>query len=350
MFSFDYTLQVLGADRTALLQRIGAMPNGVLNMTLIALYFSRYCNAVAMQHGKVSRAMFPGWNITSITNGVHAGTWTSAPMQKLFDEQIPNWRVDNFYIHNVIGFDPQDIAAAHRQTKAALLKEVEHRTGIRLSPDVLTIGFARRVATYKRADLLFRDPERLVNLARKHGGLQILYAGKSHPADEGGKQLIRNIFAAAKKLDCDMLKIVYLENYDWQLGAALTSGVDVWLNTPRRPYEASGTSGMKAALNGVPSLSTMDGWWIEGEVENVTGWSIAETDDENVEAHSLYEKLDQKIYPMYKNKSAWAEMQRATVALNGSYFNTHRMAGQYAVNAYFPTQRARVEVEQPVYS
>ncbi len=351
MFGFDYTMQVLGADRTALLQRMGAMPNGVLNMTLVALNFSRYCNAVAMQHGAVSRAMFPGWPITSITNGVHAATWTSKPMQALLDDKLPGWRSDNFYIHNVIGLPKEEIAARHKQAKVALLKEVEARTGHKLSPSVFTIGFARRVATYKRADLLFRDPARLVEMAQHHGGLQILFAGKSHPADEGGKQLIRNIFAAAKHLNCDAIKILYLENYDWALGAALTSGVDLWLNTPRRPYEASGTSGMKAALNGVPSLSTMDGWWIEGHVEGVTGWSIAETDDEAAEANSMYDKLDRMILPTYRlTPHLWQEVMRSTIALNGSFFNTHRMAGQYAVNAYFPTSNQRVETPQPVYS
>jgi len=344
MFSFDYTMQVLGADRTALLQRMGAMPNGVLNMTLIALNFSRYTNGVAMQHGKVSRAMFPGWDINSITNGVHAATWTAEPMRAWLDEQLPRWRADNFYLHNVAGLPAGEIAQCHREQKVSLMREVATRTGHRLSPDVFTIGFARRVATYKRADLIFRDMERLVEIAHRHGGLQILFAGKSHPADEGGKQLIRNVFAAAKHLNCDDINIVYLENYDWKLGAALTSGVDLWLNTPRRPYEASGTSGMKAALNGVPSLSTMDGWWIEGQVEGVTGWSIVESEDEDAEAGSMYDTLDQRILPMYKHApEQWHNVMRATIALNGSFFNTHRMLGQYAENAYFRPAKARVD-------
>jgi len=350
-FGWDYTLQVLGQDRAALLARLGCCPDGVLNMTLLALQFSRFCNAVAMEHGRVSRAMFPGWPITSITNGVHAATWTSPPMQSWLDMNLPGWRTDNFYLHNVIGLPAKEIASVHRVSKIALLDEVFALTGKRLSPDVFTIGFARRVATYKRADLLFRDAHRLVEIANHHGGLQIIFAGKSHPADEGGKQIIRNIFAAAKHLDSDLIRIVYLENYDWELAAKLTAGVDIWLNTPRRPYEASGTSGMKAALNGVPSLSTMDGWWIEGCVEGVTGWCIDETEDEAAEAASLYDKLDNMILPCYMQQPGlWHEIMRSTIALNGSFFNTHRMAGQYAVNAYFPTSRSRVETPQPVYS
>jgi starch phosphorylase len=349
-FGLDFTHQVLGPDRTALLQRLGACPDGVLNMTLLALRLSRFCNAVAMQHGRVSREMFPGYNIANITNGVHAGTWASPATRKWLDVELPSWRTDNFYIHNVIGLPTEGLVAAHRESKAALIAEVAQRTHITLDPEVFTIGFARRVATYKRADMLFHDPLRIAQIAQRHGGLQILFAGKSHPADEGGKQLIRNIYEAAQKLNSSNIHIIYLENYDWQLGGLLTAGVDLWLNTPRRPYEASGTSGMKAALNGVPSLSTMDGWWIEGCVEGVTGWCIAEVEDDNAEAASLYEHLDQAILPLYHQPEKWAHMMRSTLALNGSFFNTHRMLGQYAVDAYFPTSRVRIESPHPVLS
>ncbi len=336
-FGLDYTYQVLGTDRTELLKRLGCCADNILNMTTLALRFARFTNGVALQHGRVSRAMFPGHPIASITNGVHAATWLSEPMQQWLDSVEPAWRTDNFVLHDVIGAEPEPIVAAHRITKDRLIKEVASRTGDYLSPDVLTIGFARRVATYKRAELLFTDPQRLVDIARRHGGLQVIFAGKSHPADEGGKALIRHIFHAAHQLNSDSLRIVYLENYDWDLGALLTSGVDIWLNTPRRPYEASGTSGMKAALNGVPSLSTMDGWWIEGCVENVTGWCIEENDDDREEANSLYNKLDTAVLPMYRErKQEWARMMRSTIALNGSFFNTHRMVAQYLTNAWFP--------------
>ncbi len=349
-FGLDFTYQVLGSDRTELLKRLGACPDGVLNMTLLALNLSRFCNAVAMQHGRVSRAMFPGYNISSITNGVHAGTWASPATRRWLDSQLPSWRTDNFYLHNVIGLSPEGLVEAHKESKATLIAEVAARTSVNLRPDIFTVGFARRVATYKRADMLFHDPLRLAQLAQRHGGLQILYAGKSHPADEGGKQIIRTIYEAAHKLNSADIRILYLENYDWELGALLTAGVDLWLNTPRRPYEASGTSGMKAALNGVPSLSTMDGWWIEGCVDGVTGWCIEETDDDSAEAASLYEHLDRDILPLYHQPEKWASIMRSTLALNGSFFNTHRMLGQYAVDAYFPTSRQRVETPHQVYS
>jgi starch phosphorylase len=205
------------------------------------------------------------------------------------------------------------------------------------------------VATYKRAALMFTDPERLVEIARQAGGLQILYAGKAHPQDEPGKALIQKVVADAGKYSDGPLKIVYLENYAWDLGALLTAGVDVWVNTPKRPYEASGTSGMKAALNGVPSLSILDGWWIEGWIEGVTGWAIEDGANDDEEAVSLYKKLETAVVPLYLDApEKWARLMRNTIAFNGSYFNTNRMVKQYTRNAYYPVkllERAKVEEE-----
>jgi len=291
---------------------------------------------VAMQHGKVSQHMFPEYKIHSITNGVHAATWISSTLQQLFDEQIPEWRHDNQYFRSVYGIDHTQIAVAHRVGKKRLLETVKHRTGVDLSEDVLTLGFARRVATYKRASLLFQDIARLDALAEKIGGLQILFAGKAHPADIGGKGLIRDVFASAAKAQSGFLKILYLENYDWDLGEQLTQGVDVWLNTPLRPYEASGTSGMKAALNGVPSLSVLDGWWIEGCAEGITGWAIEDANGEDAEAGLLYNKLENSIAPLYAKPRAWSRMQQHCIAINGTFFNTHRQLAQYVGDAYFP--------------
>jgi starch phosphorylase len=176
-----------------------------------------------------------------------------------------------------------------------------------------------------------------VRLAEKSGGMQILYAGKAHPADEPGKAKIRRVIELSHELSKSALQIVYLENYEWKLGALMTGGVDLWLNTPLRPYEASGTSGMKAALNGVPSLSILDGWWIEGWIEGVTGWAIDDHDDEPGEARSMYEHLEQVILPLYyKDQGQWRRIMRSTIALNGSFFNTQRMLEQYVINAYFP--------------
>jgi glycogen phosphorylase len=335
-FGTDQMYKVLGTERGDALERFGCLHNALLNMTYLALRFSRYVNGVAMQHGKVSQEMFPDYTVHAITNGVHAATWLSESMLGLLDAEIPDWRHDNRYFRSIYGVSPAKIANCHEQSKQRLLTEVARRTGHQFNPKMLTLGFARRVATYKRASLLFNDPKRLSKLAKKIGGLQILYAGKAHPADVAGKGLIRDVFASAEALRASGVHVIYLENYDWELGAMLTQGVDVWLNTPRRPYEASGTSGMKAALNGVPSLSVLDGWWIEGCAEDVTGWAIDDADDEDGEAASLYDKLENKIAPLYARPNAWARMQQHCIGINGSFFNTQRMLGQYFTNAYFP--------------
>jgi starch phosphorylase len=351
-FSREQANRILGGERTGRLESLGCFHDGMLNMTYVALRFARYVNAVALQHGNVSREMFPEYTIDAITNGVHAPTWLAEPFQELLDRNIPAWRRDNLYLRNAIEIPIPEIIAAHSQSKDTLLAEVAARTGLVLNPNVLTLGFARRAATYKRADLLFTDPDRLLEIAKSAGGLQILYAGKAHPQDEPGKALIHSVIEKAHKYSGSDLRVVYLENYDWELGALLTAGVDVWVNTPKRPYEASGTSGMKAALNGVPSLSILDGWWIEGCLENVTGWAIEDGEDDLAEAENLYAKLEKSVVPLYrKSPEAWAGIMRTTVAYNGSFFNTNRMFKQYIRNAYYPvtlTEDAQVEEPAPV--
>jgi glycogen phosphorylase len=348
VFGIDQMTSVLGHERAACIERFGALHNGLLNMTYLALRFSRYVNGVSMQHGKVSQGMFPEYRIHSITNGVHAATWLSQPFQKLFDQEIPEWRHDNQYFRSVYGIEPATIDATHALGKQRLFNTVKARTGVELDPNILTLGFARRVATYKRATLLFQNGQRLHDIAERVGGLQIIFAGKAHPADNAGKALIREVFADAVKLESAKLHILYLENYDWDLGEQLTNGVDVWLNTPRRPYEASGTSGMKAALNGVPSLSVLDGWWIEGCAENITGWAIEDFDDEAQEAEQLYTKLEKVIAPLYADKAAFARVRQHCIAMNGTFFNTHRMLGQYVSNAYFPLASSIASSDQEI--
>jgi len=343
-FSMEQARRILGDDCAGTLERLGCCHEQLLNMTYIALRFSRFVNGVAMQHGIVSRLMFPDYKIDSITNGVHATTWTAPSFQAVFDQALPRWRTDNLALRYAIDIPEADIAQAHAASKKILFEEVARRTGVALDPAVFTIGFARRVATYKRADLFFSQPDRIVELATKFGGLQILYAGKAHPADDPGQALIRRVVELAKGLESPKLHIYYLENYEWMLGSLLTSGVDLWLNNPKRPYEASGTSGMKAALNGVPSLSVLDGWWIEGCIEGVTGWAIPDFDEEAQEAASIYDCLGKTILPLYyRDPQSWQKVMRSTIALNGSFFNTQRMLGQYVLNAYFPQpQVARV--------
>jgi starch phosphorylase len=261
------------------------------------------------------------------------------PFRNLYDHHIPAWRYDNFYLRYAIKIPLYEVQYAHTQAKRELLELVKHRTGVSMDEGVLTIGFARRAAAYKRADLLFSDPDRLRWLTRQVGPLQVIYGGKAHPQDAAGKALIRRIFAAATEADTGV-RVVYLPNYDMALARDICAGVDLWLNTPQRPQEASGTSGMKAALNGVPSLSVLDGWWIEGHQEGVTGWAIGDgqdaSEDPAREVDSLYDKLEHVILPLfYKEPVEFAKVMRSAIAYNGSFFNTQRMVLQYLRNAYF---------------
>ena len=332
--------EVLGEDRIAALEADVCLLNGELNMTFLALRFSRYINGVSMRHEQISQDMFPRYPINSITNGVHAVTWAASSFRRLFDSHIPEWRHDSRYLRYAVSVPLDEVRDAHVAAKRHLFDEVERRTGVKLDPAVLTIGFARRAAAYKRADLLFADLDRLRRIAAGAGPLQIVYGGKAHPRDEGGKELIRRIFAAGRALG-DSVRVVYVEEYDIALAKRFCSGVDVWLNTPWKPHEASGTSGMKAAINGVPSLSVLDGWWIEGHVEGVTGWSVDESwkeeSDSAREATELYNKLENVIAPMYYTQpEAFAAIMRSAITLNGSFFNSQRMLSQYVLNAYQP--------------
>jgi starch phosphorylase len=331
---------VLGERRADLLRNRDCTSDDTLNMTELALRHTHYVNGVALRHEQISRGMFPGYPINSVTNGVHGVTWAAGPMRALFDRWIPEWRKDNLYLRYAESIPLPEILRAHAECKQGLLVELERRSGVRLDSNTLTLGFARRATAYKRPDLLFTDLERLRRIARTMGPIQVVYAGKAHPRDEGGKELIRRVFDAAKALRGDV-PVVYLEGHDMDLGRLMCAGSDVWLNTPQKPQEASGTSGMKAAVNGVPSLSILDGWWLEGCVEGVTGWAIGEDGGQPsnpaAEAESLYSKLELVIAPMfYRRPLAFAEVMRGAISLNGSFFNAQRMVIQYLRNAYLP--------------
>jgi glycogen phosphorylase len=314
-----------------------------VNMTYLALNLSHYINGVAKKHGEVSQLMFGGYSIDAITNGVHAGTWAARPFQELFDKHIPGWKQDNYSLRYALSIPAQDLWKAHAAAKGKLIDYVNRETNSGMDVNAFTLGYARRATPYKRGDLIFTDFERLKSLVGQAGPLQIIFAGKAHPFDQPGKEIIHRIFEIREKLKQDV-KVAYLANYDMDLGKMMTSGVDVWLNTPQPPLEASGTSGMKAALNGVPSLSILDGWWIEGLIEGFTGWGIGEARPAGVEdqgrdhdALALYDKLEWVVMPLYYgNRKAFIDIMRHAIALNGSFFNTHRMVLQYVVKAYFP--------------
>ncbi|MCS7338698.1 MAG: alpha-glucan family phosphorylase [Verrucomicrobiae bacterium] len=342
-FALEHVRRVLG-DCKPLVEHQHVLCLGTeLNMTYLALSLSHFVNGVAKKHAEISRHMFAEYQIDAITNGVHVASWASPHFQALFDKYIPGWREDNFSLRYALSIPADEVWAAHRAAKRDLLVHVNRETNAGMDMDILTIGFARRATAYKRADLLFRDLERLRAIATKVGRLQIIYAGKAHPRDHEGKSLIQRIFRASEALKND-IRIVYMPNYDVELARLLIPGVDVWLNTPQPPLEASGTSGMKAAVNGVPSLSILDGWWIEGCIEGVTGWAIGERVDATApqpdrsdrDAAALYEKLEKVVVPLfYTQRERFIDVMRHAIALNGSFFNTHRMLQQYVVKAYF---------------
>jgi starch phosphorylase len=340
-FPRDVVNYVLHGRTVQMLDQLNCM-QGTLNMTYLALRLSHYVNGVAKRHGEISRQLFAPYSIDSITNGVHARTWIAPPLQDVFDQHIPTWREDSYSLRNALSIPNHEVWEAHEWSKQQLIRHVNRVTNVGMDVDAFTIGFGRRAAAYKRADMLFHDPNRLRRIHSNAGPFQVVYAGKAHPQDGGGKELIRRIFQAKDKLK-DQIKIVYLPDYDIELCKMMTAGVDLWLNTPEPPMEASGTSGMKAALNGVPSLSVLDGWWIEGWIEGTTGWSIGrpgqvapEPSDRERDATMLYDKLEYVILPLfYRERDRYIDVMRHCIALNGSFFNTQRMMHQYVVKAYF---------------
>jgi starch phosphorylase len=346
-FSAELAESVLGKERTGILARLTHPEAGVFNLTKLAMFFCRSANGVSIRHAHVARRMFPDTSISAITNGVHVGTWTSPPFARLYDRHVPDWRRDNRYLRQASAIPREEIQVAHAEAKATLLAEVERRTSTKLDAGTMTIGFARRATGYKRADLLYTDEERLRRIIERVGPLQLVYSGKAHSRDTSGKAAIERIFSVARELK-DILRVVYLEEYDMMLAAVMVAGVDLWLNNPLKPLEASGTSGMKAALNGVPSLSVLDGWWLEGWIEGVTGWAIGDRSEESgdpvAELDSLYGKLENAILPMfYDRPRAYADVMRSAMSHNGSFFNAQRMVSQYVQNVYEPGSAPREE-------
>jgi starch phosphorylase len=337
---------VLGEAMIADLAALGCLENDTLNMTILGMFFSGFINGVAKRHGEVSQAMFPQFKVESITNGVHARTWIAPSNAELFDRHLTGWREDNARLARAEEIPLEELAGAHRAAKRVLLEAVASRTGTNLDEKVLTIGIARRATAYKRNDLIFSDIAALHELVKSVGPLQILCSGKAHPNDEEGKQLIAHIGTVAHELEGE-LAVVYLRDYGMTLASLLVGGVDLWLNNPVAPHEASGTSGMKAAMNGVPSLSTLDGWWLEGCVEGITGWAIgpdrgAESGlaEESAavdvaDATDLYRVLGDVVAPMYyERQDDFQAVGRTAISRNGSYFTTERMLGEYVARAY----------------
>ena len=334
-FSYELVDGIMGplVDKATLKQLAG---QDSLNMTRLALNLSEYVNGVAKRHAEVSRTMFPGYRVHAVTNGVHPFTWAGDSFRNLFNTHFPGWcHEPELLLRADCCIPDQLILEAHRQCKQQLLDKVSMLTQVQLDPEKLTLGFARRMTAYKRPDLLFSDIPRLRALARQRP-FQIVLAGKAHPQDESGKQLIETLHRHMHEL-ADDITIAYLPDYGMDIARIMVGGVDVWLNTPLRPFEASGTSGMKAAINGVPNLSVLDGWWVEGCIEGITGWAVgdSETVDNGDDALSLYDKLENKVLPLfYADRAGWVAVMKGAIARNAAVFNSHRMMRRYATEAY----------------
>ena len=351
------------------------------NMTVLALRSAGQSNAVSQLHGKVSRRMWQSmWPdrteekvpIIDITNGVHVPTWLAGAMERLLQKylgadwlhhhddpdlwtrvaDIPDqelWEVRQHLKRKLTSFIRE--RARHRRISGQMDPEQVLTAGTFLDPEALTIGFARRFATYKRSTLLFRDVERLKALLHdRYRPLQIVFAGKAHPADDPGKHLIQQIYTLAKDLAFGH-RIAFVEDYDMHVAHYLVQGVDVWLNTPRRPREASGTSGMKAALNGVPNLSVLDGWWAEG-YNGFNGWAICAEEQsadldaqDQTDAETLYQLLEEEVVPLYYQRDSddvprgWIQIVKEAMRTAAPIFCTRRMVKEYAEQLYVPAAR-----------
>lgn len=337
-FSYDLIKEVI--ESTFIEKLRNTVGGSGLSMTDLALKFSRYVNGVSRKHAEVSRAMFNNDSIDWVTNGVHSTTWTCESFAALYDRYIQGWRTNTSRLLEAIQIPNEEIWEAHQTAKRKLLDMVYEETGQKLDPEILTIGFARRAATYKRADLVFSDIKRLLEIGA--GKIQFVFSGKAHPHDEPGKDILQKIHNISKELGMTM-PVVFIENYNIAPAKLITSGVDLWLNTPVRPREASGTSGMKCVHNGIMNFSVLDGWWIEGCLEGHTGWAIGPDPgpndmkgyDESQDADDLYRKLQNKILPLYyNNRPRWIRMMKLAISINASYFNTHRVVREYCEKAY----------------
>ena len=299
------------------------------SMSHLAVALSTSVNAVSILNAEVAQTMFSEKKIIPITNGVHHPTWTSSTMTKLFDEHLPEWKANPNRLKEAQKIPTEALKQARNENRKHLRDLVRNETGVEFEEHRLTIGFARRFATYKRANLVFHNLEKLREIGA--GRIQFVFSGKAHPKDEGGKQLIRDIFASAKTVE-EEIPVAFLENYSMATGLAMTSGVDIWLNNPIRPLEASGTSGMKAAMNGVPNCSILDGWWPEACKHGINGWAIGNAEDDRNDprdAANIYSTLQNDVLPSWERKDeTWANIMRESIASSAG-FTGRRMIEDY---------------------
>lgn len=330
-FSYDLATKVIGPYLPPNIRKLAG--DDVLNTTVLALNLTRAANGVSELHGEISRQMFPGYEIGHVTNGVHHLSWTGQEFKELFDRHIPEWRKDPQSLAKAMSIPDSEIVDAKKRAKKRLISYINSVSGAGFTDELLTICFARRAAAYKRATLIFTDLEYLFNLSFDR--VQFIFAGKAHPQDDAGKQLIKEIVNTGKQYEKE-LRLVYVTNYSIWSASLMTQGTDVWLNTPRRPREASGTSGMKVCFNGGINMSVLDGWWREACKTRVNGWAIGDDEDETDEdaAASLYQDLDDMVTTYYSNPRQWTNIMKHSIADLTPVFNTHRMISEYLHKYY----------------
>jgi len=316
-------IMYMGANNGLTLEQLVSLGGAPFNMTVAALRLSRISNAVSQLHCKTANKMWAHINnrseIIGITNGIHLPTWVDERMIECAEKGGDLWKL-------------------HMDNKKKLIEFVKERTNVKLDMDKLLIGFSRRAAPYKRSNLIFTD-EKVIAPLLKERKIQIVFSGKAHPLDDTGKKIVENIVAMTKKYP---QSVVFLENYDMTIGAMLTRGADVWLNNPRRPKEASGTSGMKAAMNGVLNLSTLDGWWPEACKHGVNGWQFGDgfesEDEKELDAHdlkALYKVLTEEVIPTYYDRrDKWVEMMKDSILSTKDTFSVKRMLEEYYEKLY----------------
>jgi starch phosphorylase len=305
------------------------------NMTRLALNLSAYVNGVASRHAETTRQMFPGYQVRAISNGVHTATWAHRAFSRLYDAHFPQWLHEPEALARADQLEDEKVWRAHQEAKEDLIAFLKEKTGIALDAKIALIGFARRMTGFKRPELLFSDLDKLRSINRKQP-FQVVLAGKAHPLDIDGKQSIEHLHRHIRGLEHE-IKIVFVPNYDLDAASRLVSGTDIWLNTPLPPLEASGTSGMKAAVNGVLNLSVLDGWWIEAWIEGVTGWAIGNSAPGASAEHAeqLYAKLRETVLPLYYgDRGQWIHMMKETISKIAAHFNSHQMMRRYATEAY----------------
>lgn len=319
--------------------------NDEINLSWLAIRNAKNVVAVSRKHKFVSESIFQGYKLKYVTNGIHHVKWTSSNHKMLYSKYINGWEDDPNLLRGAACIPDSEFARAHMLSKETLIETINSETDASFTTENFTIAMAKRVTRYKRNNLILLEPDKLIEIAEKKGGIQIVFAGKAHPADIDGKSMIKSIHDSAKYISSKTkkVKIAFLENYNIHMANIILAGVDLWLNNPTRPLEASGTSGIKASLNGVPNFSVLDGWWLEACMEGINGWGIgpksAWTDlshsSDMQDLNDIYGKLEFNILDLYyKNFSFYLKIMKMAVATIAPHFNTNRMVSEYVTDLY----------------